>query len=42
MGDVTAAMVEQLNLLHMVSSPSTFFSTGNVAEAAAGVHTPLG
>jgi len=35
-------MVEQPNLLHMVSSPDTFFSTGNVAEAAPGVHTPLG
>jgi rifampicin phosphotransferase len=38
----TAPIVEQPNLLHMVSSPTTFFSTGNVAEAAPGVHTPLG
>jgi rifampicin phosphotransferase len=33
---------EPANLLHMVSAPTTFFSTGNVAEAAPGVHTPLG
>jgi phosphohistidine swiveling domain-containing protein len=38
----TAPIAEQPNLLHMVSSPTTFFSTGNVAEAAPGVHTPLG
>lgn len=37
-----APIVEHPNLLHMVSSPNTFFSTGNVAEAAPGVHTPLG
>ncbi len=37
-----ASGVEQPNLLHMVASPTTFFSTGNVAEAAPGVHTPLG
>lgn len=30
------------NLLHMIAGPTTFFSTGNVAEAAPGVHTPLG
>jgi phosphohistidine swiveling domain-containing protein len=35
-------ITERPNLLHMVSSPDTFFSTGNVAEAAPGVHTPLG
>jgi len=38
----TAPIAEQPNRLHMVSSPNTFFSTGNVAEAALGVHTPLG
>ncbi|WP_264990555.1 hypothetical protein, partial [Mycobacterium kiyosense] len=42
MSNPTVPMVEQPNLLHMVSSPNTFFSTGNVAEAAPGVHTPLG
>jgi rifampicin phosphotransferase len=42
MSNQTAPIVEQPNLLHMVSSPDTFFSTGNVAEAAPGVHTPLG
>ncbi|CDO90189.1 hypothetical protein AWC29_26885 [Mycobacterium triplex] len=42
MSTPTAPIVEQPNLLHMVSSPTTFFSTGNVAEAAPGVHTPLG
>lgn len=42
MSTPTAPIVEQANLLHMVSSPTTFFSTGNVAEAAPGVHTPLG
>jgi len=42
MSNPTAPVVEQPNLLHMVSSPNTFFSTGNVAEAAPGVHTPLG
>lgn len=35
-------IVERPNLLHMVSSPTNFFSTGNLAEAAPGVHTPLG
>jgi pyruvate,water dikinase len=42
MSNPTAPIVERPNLLHMVSSPHTFFSTGNVAEAAPGVHTPLG
>jgi pyruvate,water dikinase len=42
MSNSTAPVAEQPNLLHMVSSPTTFFSTGNVAEAAPGVHTPLG
>jgi rifampicin phosphotransferase len=42
MSNPTAPLVERPNLLHMVSSPHTFFSTGNVAEAAPGVHTPLG
>jgi phosphohistidine swiveling domain-containing protein len=42
MSNQTAPIVEHPNLLHMVSSPTTFFSTGNVAEAAPGVHTPLG
>ena len=42
MSNPTAPIAEQPNLLHMVSSPTTFFSTGNVAEAAPGVHTPLG
>ncbi|WAJ43306.1 PEP-utilizing enzyme [Mycobacterium sp. Aquia_216] len=42
MSNPIAPSAEQANLLHMVSSPTTFFSTGNVAEAAPGVHTPLG
>jgi rifampicin phosphotransferase len=42
MSNQTAPVAEQPNLLHMISSPNTFFSTGNVAEAAPGVHTPLG
>jgi rifampicin phosphotransferase len=40
--DVAVPALEKPNLLHMVAAPSTFFSTGNVAEAAPGVHTPLG
>jgi phosphohistidine swiveling domain-containing protein len=36
------AAADSPNLLHMVSAPTTWFSTGNVAEAAPGVHTPLG
>src|SRR5690242_12393458 len=42
MSSSTAPVAEQPNLLHMVSAPGTFFSTGNLAEAAPGVHTPLG
>jgi rifampicin phosphotransferase len=42
MSNSTAPIADQANLLHMISSPTTFFSTGNVAEAAPGVHTPLG
>ena len=42
MSSSTAPVAEQPNLLHMVSAPDTFFSTGNLAEAAPGVHTPLG
>lgn len=33
---------EPIGLLHMDSGPDTFWSTGNAAEAAPGVHTPLG
>jgi rifampicin phosphotransferase len=34
--------VEKPNLLHMSSGPRIYWTTGNVAEAAPGVHTPLG
>lgn len=40
--DVTPPLTEPANLLHMVSDEGTFWSTGNLAEAAPGVHTPLG
>lgn len=40
--DIAVPAREEPSLLHMVAAPSTFFSTGNVAEAAPGVHTPLG
>jgi rifampicin phosphotransferase len=33
---------EAPNLLHMVSAPDTLWTTGNLAEAAPGIHTPLG
>lgn len=42
MSGVETPAAEAPNLLHMLASPTTFFTTGNLAEAAPGVHTPLG
>ncbi|CPS43641.1 hypothetical protein [Mycobacteroides abscessus] len=40
--EMDMSSIDAPNLLHMIGTPGTFFSTGNLAEAAPGVHTPLG